>query len=52
MKAGGPARDRGNAVSFTYEEDPMYTSRESQLIQRHVAQHGAMPGGDEMDDLF
>ncbi len=37
-----------------WEEDPMYTKRESELIQQHLQQHGEMPGGagDELDDLF
>jgi hypothetical protein len=32
----------------------MYTSRESQMIQAYLQQHGKMPGGgaDELDDLF
>ena len=37
---------------FVYDEDPMYTKRESELIQRFLARHGRMPdAGDEMDDL-
>ncbi len=45
----------GNAVSFGWEEDPMYTKRESELIQRHLQQYGELPGGgggDDLDDLF
>jgi hypothetical protein len=32
----------------------MYTSRESQMIQAYLQEHGKMPGGgsDELDDLF
>ncbi len=43
-----------NAKFFVYEEDPMYTSRESQLIQAYLQQYGKMPGGGsgELDDLF
>ncbi|HUW65678.1 MAG TPA: FAD-dependent oxidoreductase [Spirochaetia bacterium] len=42
------------ATYFTWEENPMYTQRESQLIARFVEEHGRMPGGagDELDDLF
>ncbi|GBE29950.1 glutamate synthase [NADPH] small chain [bacterium BMS3Bbin04] len=33
--------------------DPMYTKRESELIQQHIQKHGEMPAGDdELDDLF
>jgi NADH dehydrogenase/NADH:ubiquinone oxidoreductase subunit G len=41
-----------SAVSFAYEEEPLYSARESQLLQQYLAEHGAMPGGDELDDLF
>ncbi|MFC1949486.1 FAD-dependent oxidoreductase, partial [Chloroflexota bacterium] len=38
---------------FSYEEDPMYTKRESQFLQQYIAQHGEMPEGNrELDDLF
>jgi NADPH-dependent glutamate synthase beta subunit-like oxidoreductase len=38
---------------FTYEEEPMYTKRESELIQRYLQEHGKMPeGNEELDDLF
>jgi formate dehydrogenase beta subunit len=39
---------------FEYEEDPLYSKRESELIQRYLLEHGRMPGagGDELDDLF
>lgn len=42
---------------FTYEEDPMYSKRESELIQVYLQKHGQMPpgdgaAGDELDDLF
>lgn len=42
------------AVYFIFEEAPMYTQRESQIMQAYLQQHGKMPGGgsDEMDDLF
>ncbi|KPK63219.1 MAG: hypothetical protein AMS21_06830, partial [Gemmatimonas sp. SG8_38_2] len=39
---------------FLFEEDPMYSKRESELIQEYVRRHGSMPTGegDELDDLF
>jgi hypothetical protein len=39
---------------FVYDEDPMYTKRESELIQQFLAEHGRMPssGDDDLDDLF
>jgi len=44
----------GGAKYFVFEEAAMYTSRESQLIQAYVQEHGKMPGGgnDELDELF
>jgi hypothetical protein len=47
--------ERGTeAASFVFEEAAMYTSRESQMIQAYLQEHGKMPGGgsDELDDLF
>jgi len=43
-----------NAVWFNFEEEKMYTQRESELIQQHLQAHGEMPaGGDsDLDDLF
>lgn len=41
-----------NAKFFQYEEDPMYTKRETELLQQYVQDHGKMPGEDELDDLF
>ena len=45
-----------NAKYFWFEPDPMYTKRESELIQQFLQQFGKMPegdgGGDELDDLF
>ena len=42
-----------NIKFFKYEEDPMYSKRESELLQQFIKQHGEMPsGGDELDDLF
>jgi hypothetical protein len=45
----------GNAEWFMWEEDPMYTKRESELIQQYLQEHGELPGGggdDDLDDLF
>ena len=44
----------GEARFFLWEEDRMYTKRESELIQQHLKQYGELPGGgeDELDDLF
>jgi NADPH-dependent glutamate synthase beta subunit-like oxidoreductase len=46
----------GEAKYFIYEEHPMYTQRESQLIQQYLQEHGELPGGgagaDDLDDLF
>ena len=43
-----------NAVWFDFEEEKMYTQRESELIQQYLHEHGEMPGdGDfDLDDLF
>jgi NADPH-dependent glutamate synthase beta subunit-like oxidoreductase/Pyruvate/2-oxoacid:ferredoxin oxidoreductase delta subunit len=44
------------AKYFWFELDPMYTKRESELIQQFLQQYGKMPegdgGGDDLDDLF
>jgi NADPH-dependent glutamate synthase beta subunit-like oxidoreductase len=40
------------AVLFEYEEDMMFSKRESELIQKYVREHGQMPGGGDLDDLF
>jgi len=39
---------------FLFEEEPMYSKRESELIQEYVRRHGRMPTGegDDLDDLF
>jgi thioredoxin reductase len=43
-------------MNFLWEEDPMFTKRESELIQQHLKQFGEMPGGEpgeeDLDDLF
>ncbi len=41
-----------NAKLFQFEEDPMYTKRETELLQQYVQDHGKIPGEDELDDLF
>ena len=43
-----------NAALFEFEEDKMYSQRESELIQKYLQEHGEMPGGgaDDLDDLF
>jgi len=46
-------RGNGDVVWFDLEEEPMYTRRESELIQEYVRAHGRMPGDDaDLDDLF
>lgn len=44
----------GEACLFTWEQDGMYSKRESEMIQQHLARYGEMPAGedDELDDLF
>jgi len=38
---------------FVYEENRMYTQRESELIQHFLQQHGRLPEGNEVgEDLF
>lgn len=42
-----------SACFFVWEEDSMYTKRESELIQQYLQQYGQMPGaGSELDDLY
>ena len=45
---------QAEARFFFWEEDRMYSKRESELIQQHLKQYGELPGGgaDELDDLF
>ncbi|HUU80380.1 MAG TPA: hypothetical protein VMW90_02945, partial [Acidobacteriota bacterium] len=42
------------AVWFDFEEDKMYSKRESELIQQYLQEHGEMPGGgdSDLDDLW
>jgi hypothetical protein len=36
-----------------FEKAPMYTKRESELLQEFLQQHGRLPeGNDELEDLF
>jgi hypothetical protein len=44
--------ENGEAALLEFEEDRMYSKRESELIQRYVREHGGMPGGVDLDDLF
>ena len=57
----GDLRDRLDTVEktryFKYDEDRMYSKRESELIQIYLQKHGQMPpgdggGDDDLDDLF
>lgn len=42
------------ATRFQFEENKMYSTRESELIQQYLQEHGEMPGGgdSDLDDLF
>jgi len=46
--------ENDNAALFEFEEDKMYSKRESELIQKYLQAHGEMPGGgaDDLADLF
>ena len=48
------ATENQRAVRFRFDEDRMYSQRESELIQQYLREHGEMPGGgdSELDDLF
>jgi NADPH-dependent glutamate synthase beta subunit-like oxidoreductase len=44
---------RPEAKYFSYVEDPMYTKKESELIQQFLQKHGHLPpGNEEVEDLF
>ncbi|MGD9416155.1 MAG: FAD-dependent oxidoreductase, partial [Desulfobacterales bacterium] len=43
--------DHPNVSRFAYEEEKMYSQRESELLQKYLQEHGKMPGG-EGEDLF
>lgn len=40
----------GDAAYFICEDDPMYTKRESELIQQYLQKHGRLPVGNDMED--
>ena len=43
----------GIAAEFCHwEADPMFTKRESELIQAHLQAFGEIPGAGDLDDLF
>jgi len=47
--------EEGNSAAwFDFEEDKMFSQRESELIQQYLQEHGEMPGGgdSDLDDLF
>jgi len=55
MRAGLEEQLKTNekARYFGYEEDKMYTQRESELLQQHLQKHGKLPElNDELEDLF
>ena len=55
IKAGLEEQLKTNekAKYFAYEEDKMFTKRESELLQQHLQKHGKLPEmNDELDDLF
>jgi len=38
---------------FVYEENPMYSERETEILQQYLSLHGEMPSGNqELDGLF
>ena len=38
---------------FIFEADPMFTKRESELLQQYLQKHGKLPdAGDDLDDLY
>ncbi len=42
-----------NAAYFIFEADPMFTKRESELLQQYLQKHGRLPdSGDDLDDLY
>jgi len=45
--------ENDKAAFFIFEEARMYTQRESELLQKYLQEHGALPGGaDDLDDLY
>jgi len=50
----GDMAEGRSAEWFDFQEDKMFSQRESELIQQYLRQHGEMPGGgdSDLDDLF
>ena len=45
--------DGKEAKYFIHEFDPLFSKRESELVQQYLQKHGKMPdSGDGLDDLF
>jgi NADPH-dependent glutamate synthase beta subunit-like oxidoreductase len=46
--------DNDRVAWFKFEEDKLFSQRESELIQKYLQEHGEMPAGgsDDLDDLF
>lgn len=46
--------ENAEVAFFDFEEEMMYSKRESELIQKYLKEHGKMPGGgdSDLDDLF
>ncbi len=45
--------ETSEAKYFTFEENEMYTMRESELLQQYIKQHGKMPKmNEELEELF
>jgi len=44
--------DKFAAAYCRWEADPMFTKRESELIQAHLQNYGEIPDADELDELF
>jgi len=43
----------GEACTFRFEENPLYTQRESEMLAHYLQEHGRMPkGNDVLGDLF
>jgi formate dehydrogenase beta subunit len=42
--------DNDKAAWFDFEEDKMYSKRESEQIQKYLQEHGQMPGGGSEDE--
>ncbi len=45
-------KENQNAVWFEFEEDKLYSKRESELLQRYLQEHGKMPGISADDDDY